>query len=156
MIYTVPTFDQHFRLKNVASGCFLCIINMENGPDLGLTYDGTDSCCLFQMRPKIPSDGTDDKIQYNEIVKLTSAMNPQYILLALMDEVTNTGQVHAIGKSNLDKQLRTQTLFDVRAASKELTQIADRISSLFPYLLEFHVFLQNWGLVFKRNRIEYT
>lgn len=51
-----------------------------------------------------------------------------------------------IQKRNQDKKKRGRSLFDIKKADKTLGRVADRVSSLFPYLLDFYLFLQNWGL----------
>ncbi len=49
-------------------------------------------------------------------------------------------------KSRLDKKKRQRTLLDIRPGDESLRRISDRVSSLFPYLFNFYLFLQDWGL----------
>ena len=51
-----------------------------------------------------------------------------------------------IQKSRLDKNKRQRIMFDIKPAEIKYQKIADRVSSYFPYLFNFFVFLQDWGI----------
>jgi hypothetical protein len=46
----------------------------------------------------------------------------------------------------IDKKSEQMFKFELKIAQDDICLIANRISSFYPYLFDFHIFLQEWGL----------
>lgn len=133
-------YNEDFRIKNVATGLFLC--QDQDSENLILTPNGNLDGCYFSFKLKAVDDST-GRIQYNDLLRIQShsEMYLQY------SENTVKGlhgnPVVICDQKPIDV---TQLYFMLKLTSEAQSFTANRIGSLFPFLLQFYKFLQNWGL----------
>ena len=139
--YQLPTYDQVFLFKHVATGCFLAINPSEPG-EIILTYEGMRMECLFNVKSK---KAEDQNISYSESLRIQSNFCSSQVIMCS----ASGAESGAFSISFTPKQLKqnsAQTLFLLEPAAPELANTANRICSLSIYLFQVHMFIQDWGM----------
>ncbi|CAD8133367.1 unnamed protein product [Paramecium octaurelia] len=141
LMFSRPNYDSVFLIRHVCTGLFLEITNH----NANLTYDGLKQECQFHLRSKKNSD---DQILFSEAYKLQSFMNvsidgyvtqENLVIVCLDDRVTV--------QRKSQKQNMERVTFLLKLATPEQAKTAFRINSLQEYLIQFYIFLQDWGIV---------
>ncbi|KAM3134788.1 hypothetical protein pb186bvf_013113 [Paramecium bursaria] len=136
--YQKCTYEEHYLFKHVTTGCFLQIQNDR----LILTYNGDESDCVFQLKSKRLGN---EQIIYGESVRF---LNQNITLTAKKNELRT--------QNRMDKTDLQFGLFTLKSVGDDVGMVANRISSLQTYLLQFYLFLQDWGLQEKQNKLQKT
>ncbi|CAD8067155.1 unnamed protein product [Paramecium primaurelia] len=142
LIYQKSTYESVFLIRHVCTGLFLQITNNE----VGLTYDGLKMECQFNLKSKKQSI---DPISYSETFKIQSA-----ITISIDSHQTQEGVVlvcqddkKVAVQRKSQKQKIEKATFLLKPTSQELQKTSLRINSLQEYLIQFYLFLQDWGIV---------
>ncbi|CAD8087418.1 unnamed protein product [Paramecium sonneborni] len=142
LIYQRPTYESVFLIRHVCTGLFLYITNR----GVGLTYDGLKSECQFNLKSKKTSN---DYISYSEACKIQLAPNNSIDNSISQDGIVivciNENKV-ALQRKSQKKNIERAT-FLLKQAPQDLSKISYRINSLQEYLIQFYIFLQDWGIV---------
>ncbi|CAD8135704.1 unnamed protein product [Paramecium pentaurelia] len=141
LTFSKANYDSVFLIRHVCTGLFLEISHHT----ASLTYDGLRQECQFYLRSKKTSD---DQILFSEAYKLQSVMNVQIdnfvtqenlVIVCLDDRVTVQRKSQ---KQNIER-----VTFLLKLATPEQAKTAFRINSLQEYLIQFYIFLQDWGVI---------
>ena len=127
-------WDETFRLKNVSTGLFLSQDPISER--LKLTPDGMREECYFVILPKRTEDKR-HRIEYGDLLRVQT-FNRSYLQQPIGKDPGDL-----CGPKVADT---TKLLFYLEYNPLDLADTAFRLSSLFPSFLNFHVFLQNWGI----------
>ncbi|CAD8173114.1 unnamed protein product [Paramecium octaurelia] len=142
LIYSRSTYENVFLIRHVCTGLFLQITN--NG--VGLTYDGLKMECQFNLKSKKTQI---DPISYSEACKIQSTLSHSVDGLVELEGVVivclDENKVAVQRKSQ--KQNIERATFLLKQTSQNLQKISFRINSLQEYLIQFYIFLQDWGIV---------
>ncbi|CAD8067163.1 unnamed protein product [Paramecium primaurelia] len=142
LIYQKSTYESVFLIRHVCTGLLLQITN--NG--VGLTYDGLKMECQFNLKCKKQSI---DPISYSETFKIQSAITisiDNYIAKESVVLVCQDDKKVAVQRKSQKQNIEKAT-FLLKSTSQELQKISLRINSLQEYLIQFYLFLQDWGVV---------
>lgn len=52
----------------------------------------------------------------------------------------------AVKRVELEKWKKSRCFFEINHVNSDVRRIADRVSSLMPYLINFYIFLQEFGI----------
>ena len=138
--------EESFRLKNVATGLFLCI--NENGePELvnSTLSDGKEVNCYFNFVSKFNYKSKEKPIKYDEALKLKVSDSCGFFL-GFGGEIPEENGRYSVFFSD-KKGDSTKFLFEMKSSDQKSRNFADRISSLVPYLMKFYLFLQGFGMI---------
>ena len=138
---SVLNIDEPFRLKNVATGLFLCI-NSNNQPELTNIAINDSSSCYFNFVSKFNNDGKEKSIKYDEALKIKLSSKNMFLGCSNKNDVSFSDK----------KGDSTKFLFEIKPSDQKSRNFADRISSLVPYLMKFYLFLQNFGISSEPNK----
>ena len=140
------TYQASFRLKNVSTGQYL-FQDMMNSENLLLTSDGNREECFFSFKPK-KIDNSENRLEYEDLIKIQTTKG---YFLQSNDAKLNIKQI-ICGPKLADTSKMT---FYIHQANKNTSQTANRISSLFPFLMSFYINLQNWGIIVNKEYFTY-
>ncbi|CAD8139457.1 unnamed protein product [Paramecium pentaurelia] len=141
LTFSKPNYESVFLIRHVCTGLFLEISHHS----ANLTYDGLRQECQFHLRSK---KTLDDQILFSEAYKLQSVMNVQIdgyvtqenlVIVCLDDRV-------AVQRKSQKQNIERET-FLLKLATPEQAKTAFRINSLQEYLIQFYIFLQDWGML---------
>ncbi|CAD8052984.1 unnamed protein product [Paramecium sonneborni] len=141
LTFQKPNYESVFLIRHVCTGLFLEISHHS----VGLTYDGLRQECQFHLRAKKTSE---DQILFSEAYKLQSVLNVQidgFVTLENLVVVCLDDKVAVQRKSQKQNIERATFLF--KLATPEQTKTSFRINSLQEYLIQFYIFLQDWGII---------
>ena len=140
------TYQASFRLKNVSTGQYLLqdTISREN---LSLTNDGNTEECFFTFRQK-KIETCDNRLEYEDLIKIQTVKGE---FLQSIDENLKERKI-ICGPKIADTSKLT---FYLSQTDKNTSQIANRIASVFPFLMNFYIYLQNWGIVINKEYFTY-
>lgn len=58
----------------------------------------------------------------------------------------NVNEIEAFDKDTIEKNKASKCIFEITPSTKDMSLMADQVSSLLPYLLKFYMLLQEWGI----------
>ncbi|KAL4446650.1 hypothetical protein ABPG74_005588 [Tetrahymena malaccensis] len=159
----IPSHKGFFYLKNLASSLYLAVSKNTSYVHnqkytFSLTFD-TSSNNLFKLGSAKSSKKStkDEYIQYNNSILIQGISDPKlksksqisqdnFKTLVLQEKKDGERQhiiIECVDK--LEKQSKEKYIYEILSVNKDLRQTTDRVSSLFPFLLDFYIFLQDWG-----------
>ncbi|EAR93160.2 cation channel family protein (macronuclear) [Tetrahymena thermophila SB210] len=176
---SLASHDDNYRIKNIWTGLYL-YLNDNDEIDLTLegNLDKTffsikpkrvlqliENTLVYQQPVKILQSLVDhtmylrvkedpneeDEFNYfnqrgKQSAKKLGLMRNQCRLLEEKPKIVNT-----ISSYNIKKDKRGEIEFEFIRADPKLINLADRVSSLFPYLMNFYIFLLHWGNRIQKN-----
>ena len=152
---SLPTFLEPVRLRNVSTGMYLALGEGGSLKLLSSTLDVPEQ--YFYFIPKKAVLQESKYLRFDLQVQIMGFYKGKQFYLYCLDDAeirerTDEAQdplVNQIGtkeKRMLSKNNLSKCLFEIKAIPKNFKQTADRISSLKPYLNQFYIFLQDWGM----------
>lgn len=159
----LPQYSKYFRLKNISTNLFLAVRKQSSRYELALTYEGWQRECIFKFYAKNSIVQECDQIHFQDVVQIKSALRlslkgkkgtlgSQKIELILNankkgeERTADSPCLNVIRRDGLNKHQMSMTLFTIGIISSEIKEIVDKLSSMKQQLLEFNIFLQNWGI----------
>lgn len=157
-------YDQRVRIKNIATQLYLSI-DPEQPDKLVLSQDIKSKFCEFVFRTKIPVSkegylSCQDLIRMEDCngryVEIEKSVDYKEILrpwefsgegasLENQKEIQKTEDEAFLLKAS-SKHDRAEVNFELIKCEKSNIEVSNKLSSLFPNLVNFLVFLQSWGL----------
>ncbi|TNV75003.1 hypothetical protein FGO68_gene1012 [Halteria grandinella] len=143
LTYYRATYESKFLIRHVCTGLFLEVTTESFNQYVSLTFDGLKQECQFNLKSKKTSN---DPISYSEACKIQSVHQPEIsvqdvgVVIVCLDD-----RVSVQRKSQKQNIERSAFLF--KLAPVELSKTAFRLNSLQTYLIQFYIFLQDWGIV---------
>ncbi len=131
-------YTMYFRIKNIATGLFLA----NDGKKLSLRESGNQRECHFKFNPRKKQD-RNSEINNSSLVKIVSYLKEKKQVLQInQEEEEDLKYSIKIDKEPLSS---SKMLWQLQPIETTTQQSASRIASLYPALMKFYTFFQNWG-----------
>ena len=146
-VFSIPKQLEYIRIKNLATGLFLSI-DMSN--NLILTKNGYSENAYFKIKKKTVNIKDEGKIRFNESLIILATQDD--LRFELTNNFSDCSSNIKLQKKSYNSALST---FEFKSISQKNKNIGYRISSLFPYLFDFYLFLQKFGTEVNNNKTYY-
>ena len=128
--------EEAFRFRNISTGLYLSQDPISER--LKLTSDGNREECYFWLYPKNKHNEEQGYIEYKDMLRIQTS-NGSY--LQQPEGINDLEDLCGPKRIEVAKHL-----FYIEQSPKEISETAVKLYSLEKYFLNFHQFLQNWGI----------